>query len=150
MNLSSTIAVSNRQRVRKINLPLLKKITAAALEELKIEGVELGIILIGAREMALLHEEFLGHKGPTDVITFDYKNSERRIHGEIVVCVEEAGRQSREFGTSRQSEIVRYIVHGILHLLGHDDLKPAARKRMKQAEGRILGKLSRRFALSKL
>jgi probable rRNA maturation factor len=149
------IAISNRQRFRKINLPTLKKITAAALDELKLNEAELGIILVGAKEMALLNEKFLGHEGPTDVITFDYteardQKSGGRIHGEIFVCVEEAERQSKEFRTNWQSEIVRYVVHGILHLLGHDDLKLAARKKMKQEEGRLLGKLSRRFALSKL
>lgn len=150
MNVPSTIAVSNRQRVRKISLPMLREITAAALAELKIEGPDLGIILIGAPEMASLNEKFLGHEGPTDVITFDYRNPGAGIHGEIFVCVEEAERQSKEFGTSWQLEMVRYVVHGILHLLGHDDLKPATRRKMKQAERRILGKLSRRFALSKL
>ncbi len=154
---SSTIAIANRQRVRKINLRLLKQITAAALEELKIGRAELGIVLPGAREMTLLNEEFLGHEGPTDVITFNYKNPdagmqnpEAGIHGEIFVCVEEAERQRKEFGTSWQSEVVRYVVHGILHLRGHDDLKPEARRKMKREEGRILDKLSRRFALSKL
>jgi probable rRNA maturation factor len=147
------IAISNRQRARKIDLRLLEKITAAALAELKIESGELGIILMSAREMAMLNEDFLGHEGPTDVITFDYLEGgspKSEIHGEIFVCVQEAERQSKEFGTIWQSEVVRYVVHGILHLLGHNDLKPVARKKMKQAEGRLVGKLSRRFALSKL
>ena len=134
MNLSSTIAIANRQRVRKINSPALKKITAAALEELKIERAELGIVLLGAREMASLNEKFLGHEGPTDVMTFDYQNpgagiqnAELPLRGEIFVCVEEAERQAKQFGTSWRWEIVRYIVHGILHLVGRDDLEPAAR-----------------------
>jgi len=152
-----TIAISNRQRARKIGLRLLEKITAAALEELNIARADLGIVLTGAKEMASLNEKFLGHEGPTDVITFDYQNPEVRIrnpeteiHGEIFVCVKEAERQAKEFGTSRQSELVRYVVHGILHLTGQDDVKPAARKKMKRAEGRVLGKLSRHFTLSKL
>jgi len=152
-----TITISNRQRVRKINVRLLEKITAAALEEWGIEPAELGIVLLGAKEMALLNEESLGDEGPTDVITFDYKNPESSsqkpgtgIHGEIFVCIEEAERQAKQFGTHWQSEIVRYIVHGILHLMGHDDLQPAARKKMKRLEGQALAKLSRRFALSKL
>ena len=149
-----SLTISNRQRARKINLRLLKQITDAALEELKIEQTELGIVLTSAKEMASLNEKFLGHEGPTDVITFDYSEGgqevEAIIHGEIFVCMKEAETQAGEFGTDWRSEIVRYVVHGILHLMGHDDLKPVARKKMKQVEGRILGKLSRRFALSKL
>jgi probable rRNA maturation factor len=145
------IAITNCARTgRKIDLRLLEKITAAALEELEIENAELGIVLIGAKEMALLNEEFLGHKGPTDVITFDYSEKRKQLHGEVFVCVEVAETQAKEFGTSRQSEVVRYIVHGILHLMGHDDLQAATRKKMKREEGRLVRELSRRFALSKL
>jgi probable rRNA maturation factor len=172
------IAVSNRQRARKVDLRWLEKITAAALAELKIERAELGIVLVGAKEMASLNEEFLGHEGATDVITFDYKGPESgvhppslrsfggqavhspwsivnnrkgiELHGEIFVCVAEAERQAKIFGTDWRSEVVRYIVHGILHLLGHDDLQPLARKKMKREEGRLVRELSRCFALSKL
>src|SRR5579863_6452268 len=69
------IVISNRQRVRKLDLRRLKKIAAATLAELKIERAELGIVLVGAKEMASLNEEFLGHEGATDVITFDYSES---------------------------------------------------------------------------
>lgn len=45
---------------------------------------------------------------------------------------------------------MRYIIHGILHLSGHDDLQPADRRRMKKEEGRLLKEMGRRFRLSKL
>ena len=144
------IAISNRQRSRKLNLRLLKEIIAATLEELEIKDAELGIVLIGSKEMASLNEDFLGHEGPTDVITFDYSEKRKQLRGEVFVCVEVAKKQAKEFGTTGQSEIVRYIVHGILHLLGHDDLQPVARKKMKREEERVVRELSRRFALSKL
>jgi probable rRNA maturation factor len=139
-----------RARAKKIDLRLLKKIAAAALEELEIAETELEIVLVGAKEMASLNEKFLNHEGPTDVITFDYSNLESPLHGEIFICPEEAQRQAKEFKTTWQSELVRYVVHGILHLTGHDDLQPAARKKMKLAEGRLVQKISRGFALSKL
>jgi probable rRNA maturation factor len=152
-----TITISNRHRVRKLNVRLLEEITVAVLKELKIEPAELGVVLMSARDMALLNEEFLGHEGPTDVITFDYGgtesgigNPELPLHGEIFICVEEAERQAKQFGTDWRSEVVRYVIHGILHLMGHDDMQPAARKKMKRLEGQQLVKISRRFALSKL
>ena len=148
------IAISNRQRpgthARKIDLRLLEKIAAAALEELGLEATELSIVLVGPKEMASLNEKFLQHEGPTDVITFDYAEGTDGLSGEIFICVEEAERQAKEFKTNWQSEVVRYAVHGILHLAGHDDLQAAARKKMKQVEGRLVRELSRRFALSKL
>ena len=72
------------------------------------------------------------------------------IHGEIFICVDEAVLQARKFGTSWQSEIVRYIVHGVLHLLGFDDSSAGARHKMKREENRRLGGLSRRFTLAQL
>ena len=147
------IAITNRQRAQKIHLLLLKKITAAALEELGKEEAELGIVLVGAKEMASINEKFLGHEGPTDVITFDYATKSKgknQLHGEIFVCAEVAVKQAKEFGTSWQSEVVRYVVHGILHLMGHDDLQATARRKMKREEELLVAELSRRFALSKL
>ncbi|MGH7951103.1 MAG: rRNA maturation RNase YbeY [Limisphaerales bacterium] len=151
----STITISNRQRLKKIDLRLLKKIVASLLAELKIESANLEINLVGAAEMTLLNETFLQHKGSTDVVTFNYKNSESRIqnpelHGEIFVCVDEAISQAKQFKTNWQSEIVRYIVHGILHLNGYGDLRADLRRKMKREENRLLRQLFRCFALSKL
>ena len=138
-----TLTVSNRQHVRKINSQSLKKIAAATLADLKIQPAELGIVLVNAKEMASLNESFLGHEGPTDVITFDYSESgtPAGIRGEVFICVPEAERQAKLFGTDWQSEVVRYVIHGILHLAGHDDLQPVARKKMKREEERLMRKL---------
>jgi probable rRNA maturation factor len=64
--------------------------------------------------------------------------------------VDEALAQARQFQTSWQSEVVRYVAHGILHLQGYDDLKPALRRKMKRAENRLMRRLSRRFNLREL
>jgi probable rRNA maturation factor len=145
-----SIVTASRQRARKINRRLLKQIIAALLTDLKIETADLGIQLVDAPEMTQLNEKFLRHAGSTDVITFDYSAPRRQLHGEIFVCVDEAVRQARKFGTSWQSEVVRYIVHGVLHLLGFDDSNAGVRRKMKREENRRLRELSRRFALSKL
>ncbi len=161
-----TVTIASRQRVRKINRRMLKQITSALLAGLKIEKVDLGIHLVAAPEMTRLNEKFLRHAGPTDVITFDYTETGRAgstlptdgahgvtrptIHGEIFVCVDEAVLQARKFRTSWQSEIIRYVVHGVLHLLGHDDRRAASRRKMKCEEDRLVCELSRRFPLSKL
>ena len=140
-----TLTVSNRQKIRKINTRSLKEIAAATLANLKIQEAELGIVVVGAKEMASLNESFLGHEGPTDVITFDYSESRTpaEIRGEIFICVSEAERQSKLFGTDWQSEVVRYVIHGILHLAGYDDLQPVARKKMKREENRLVRRLWR-------
>jgi probable rRNA maturation factor len=165
------VVLANRQRTRKINRRLLKQITDALLAELKIQNTVLEINLVAAGEMAQLNEKFLQHAGSTDVITFNYADSAGQVsrlshskrkefgdrqdacptvHGEIFICVDEAVSQARQFRTSWQSEIARYLVHGVLHLLGHDDSRPVDRRKMKQAENRRLRELSRRFSLAHL
>jgi len=151
----STIIIANRQRTKKINLRLLKQITKVLLAELKINGAELGINLVAAREMTLINETFLRHEGATDVITFDYGNGAHGVarptlRGELLVCVNEAILQARPFNTDWQSEIVRYIIHGVLHLLGHDDLKSNLRRKMKRRENRLVRLLSKKFSLAQI
>jgi probable rRNA maturation factor len=166
-----SVTIANRQHVRKINLRLLKKIAAALLTELEIKKAEIGICLVAAPEMTRLNETFLKHKGSTDVITFDYRDNvgqasslshskipkvkDRQdacptLRGEIFICVDEAVLQARKFGTSWQSEVIRYLVHGVLHLLGFDDSSAGARRKMKREENRRLREITRRFPLSKL
>jgi probable rRNA maturation factor len=142
-----TVTITNRQRKRKINSRLLKKIVGTLLTELDIQETELGINLVAASEMALVNETFLQHKGSTDVITFNYsdKTEGTFLRGEFFVCVDEAFLQARKYGTNWQSEVVRYIVHGVLHLLGHDDLKSNLRRKMKREENRLVRLLAKRF-----
>jgi probable rRNA maturation factor len=151
------IVIANRQRARKINSRLLKEIAGALLADLEIGEAELGVNLVAAREMTLINETFLRHEGSTDVITFDYSNAEcgvrsaeSKVHGEIFICVDEAIEQAKKFRSTWQSEIVRYLVHGVLHLLGHDDRRAAARRRMKREENRRLAGLSKKFNLAQI
>jgi len=149
------IVIANRQRTKKIDVRLLKQIIGGLFAELNISAGELGINLVGAKEMAKVNWQFLQHEGSTDVITFDHADGAHgktrpALHGELYVCVDDAVAQAMEFRTSWQSEAVRYIVHGVLHLLGHDDLKPALRRRMKREENRLVRLLANRFSLAQL
>jgi len=134
---SRALLVRNHQRQRPINARLLQPLLASFLESHLIErSVE--IHLVSAKKMAELNEKWLEHAGATDVITFDYGASEGLINGEIFVCVSEAVAQAPRFHSTWQAEIIRYILHGILHLTGYDDKTPAARKKMKAAENKWL------------
>ena len=127
-------------------------------EVLGLSSFDLAIYLVRAPEMACLNETFLRHTGSTDVITFNYaensslitRHSSLPLHGELFICIDDAIVQARQFRTTWQSELVRYIIHGILHLRGFDDLRPAARRKMKQQENRLLKQMTRLFPLRKL
>src|SRR5258705_179880 len=83
----------------------------------------------------------------TEGITFDYAEGVGKgpcpalLHSEIFICVDEALGQARGFGATWQTELVRYVIHGILHLRGFNDSRPSARHKMKREEGRLLCQL---------
>ena len=72
-----------------------------------------------------------------------HQSDSPRLFGEVFVCVPVAVQQAGTFHTTWQSEIIRYAIHGVLHLLGHRDHSPSARRRMKTAEQRWLRWLER-------
>jgi probable rRNA maturation factor len=151
--MSGELTLRNRQRSRAIDLRLLRRILRELLSSLlELEGFDLAFHFVNDREMTRLNENYLHHAGSTDVITFDYSNAgeSEPVAGEIFICVDEALTQARRFHTTWQAELTRYIIHGLLHLHGHDDLQPVARRRMKKEEGRLLKELGKRFRLSKL
>ncbi len=90
----------------------------------------LEVALVDDETSERVHIDFMNIEGPTDVITFH--------HGEIVIGTEVAKRQAEEYGEPLGREILRYFVHGLLHLSGHEDADEAERKAMEVAQERIV------------
>ena len=171
-----TLCLRNRQRDCPLDLRLLRRVLRFALERsLCASDYELCFHFVPALEMSNINEKFLDHIGPTDVITFNHGEGMRagqtgslrygrletcatarpepddaRLHGEIFICPEVAVAQAREFRTSWQEEIVRYCVHGVLHLRGYEDLRVADRRKMKREEDRVVNELRKQFAVARL
>jgi probable rRNA maturation factor len=80
-----------------------------------------------------VHREFMDIEGATDVITFH--------HGEIVIGAQVAERQAAEYGEPLARELLRYLVHGLLHLAGHDDSNAVGRAAMEAAQEQIVSQL---------
>lgn len=91
------------------------------------------VALVDDKTIAEVHGRFLDDPTPTDVISFP--------HGEIVVSAETAAREARSRGIAPLDELMLYVVHGSLHLNGHDDKNPKSSARMRAAERQVLKKL---------
>lgn len=139
---AAPVVISNRQRLRRVDLRQFRARAGAVLVELGVTA-ELGIHLVSAREMARLNWYYLRHEGSTDVITFDHGGRTGHLHGELFISVADAVKQAGEFGTTWPEELARYVIHGLLHLHGYDDLEPAKRRVMKRAEHRLLATWNR-------
>lgn len=149
----NSLVVRNRQHRQRINSRLFRQILLALLlERLRLDAFDLAFYVVGSREMTRLNETFHRCRGSTDVLAFDYRESAgpETLRGEILLCVDEAKAQARRFHTTWPNELVRYAIHGVLHLRGHDDHAPAARRHMKTVENRLLDLLGQQFRLSKL
>lgn len=134
------IVVRNRQRLQRLSTAAVQSLARAALEQLHCSG-EIGIHLVGPQEMARLNWTYLRHEGSTDIITFDHGSTETHLHGECFICLADALKQAAEWGTTWPEELGRYVIHGLLHLAGYDDLEPTDRRIMKRRENALTRRL---------
>lgn len=151
--MNNLVLVRDCQKARRVDTQLLRKIALALLNQSPPPtDFELGIYVLDPAEMSRLNETFLRHQGSTDVLAFDYSHHapKQALSGEIFVCLDVAVRQAARFRTTWQSELVRYVIHGVLHLRGYDDHHPAERRKMKLEENRLLRQMARQFEFSGL
>jgi len=98
---------------------------------------ELNVILTGDKELLELNKTYLSRKYLTDVITFEY-NQEKKISGDIYISVERIRENALKFNERVDREILRVIIHGILHLMGYKDKKDEDQTKMRQREDECL------------
>ena len=133
------ITLANRQRRVRFDVKRLRELAAASLAECvrhSGDGLfalkqipEIEVAVVSDAVIARVHVEFMDVPGATDVITFD--------HGEIVVSADTARVQAAEHGHGVVGELALYIIHGLLHLNGYDDIAPRDRAKMHRVQDRI-------------
>lgn len=141
-----TVAIRNEQHALRINTALLKRITQRVLAQVGWKQKTLGVVLVDDATIAKLNATYHHTAGATDVLSFDYGDGV----GELVISTERAAAQAKRFGSTPARELALYVIHGILHLHGYDDLKPGPRRRMRAAERRQLSLVSASFDLGRL
>ena len=104
-------------------------------------GVSLS--LVDDTAMRALNREYRGRDAPTDVLSFPLGEPAHaqleRLLGDVVISVETARRQAAAYDATLQLEIYRLLIHGLLHLKGHDHMQPAERRVMEREERRLAG-----------
>ncbi len=144
------LSVRNQQRRYPVATREARTAAKVLMDELlELESYDLSILFVNESRMAQLNKTHLQHEGPTDIITFDYCTL-TLLHGELVICPAVASKHAQQYSATLGRELARYIIHGVLHLRGFDDQTPAARRKMKREENRLLQKLARRFQVDSL
>lgn len=118
-----------------------RRLEAQARAVLEAQGVSSGSISLAIVDDATIHlvnRDHLDHDCPTDVISFDLGGGDDEIHGELVISAETARREAASAGLDPGDELTLYLVHGLLHLCGFDDLDPESRAAMRAREAEVL------------
>jgi probable rRNA maturation factor len=118
----------------------LRGLACEAVRRLGATG-QVRVRVVGDAEMSSAHERFAGVRGTTDVLTFDL--SERagprtELDTDILACFDEASRQASARGHAVERELLLYVVHGVLHCLGHDDHDEESSRAMHALEDEVL------------
>ena len=92
------------------------------------------------RELAV-NREFLGHDYYTDVITFDYSTAST-LNGDIFISLDTVRSNAETVGCSFEQELLRILIHGVLHLTGQGDKTPESKAVMTEKENRALAKIT--------
>ena len=124
-------------RVNKIRVHTLVN---SLKKELNFSISSLPINFISSSEITIINKKYLNHNYSTDIITFNYSGSKDDLDGEIFISYDDAKKNSHKFKNSLAEEIFRLVIHGVLHLLGYDDMKAKDKKIMKSLENQLLNR----------
>lgn len=154
------IEIANRQKILKIPPRRLAQVARSLLDAEQVIRSEISIALVDDPQIHTINRDFLQHDYPTDVISFLLdeelaasspnhrrtvkskvnrpRGAGKSLSGEVIISVEYASRMASEYGWSAAHEVLLYLVHGLLHLCGYDDLSDRDLRIMRAREVEIL------------
>jgi len=125
------LAIDISSSVRRLNVSRerVRHAAAVTLKSEKVRDAMLSITFVGRAAISRLNRRYLGHEGATDVISFGLERVSKRdaVLGDIYICVEVARENARRQRIAAGEELLRLVVHGTLHILGHDHPTGATR-----------------------
>lgn len=114
-----------------------RKITSWIKRVVEKEGASIGeinYVFCSDPYLLTLNQGFLKHNTLTDIITFDNSEDKSSLEGEIYISIERVKENASKYNVPFEDELNRVMIHGILHLLGYKDKKPAEKALMREKE----------------
>jgi probable rRNA maturation factor len=123
---------------------LLASLGRTYMDRLELHGCELSLSLVGDRAIRRLNRTWRKKDKATDVLSFPAGDLPKgtpgpRQLGDVVISLDTAKRQAKEYSRTLEAEVARYLAHGLLHLLGHDHERTQDAKKMAALEEKLLG-----------
>lgn len=132
------IDIQDRQSALQVDESRLESAIRKVASDHGFEVGEVGIVIVDDSAIHQVNRDHLQHDYPTDVISFVFTAADGELEGEIIVSTDTALREASEGGWSAQDELLLYVIHGMLHLVGMDDVDPQLRREMRIAEAKYL------------
>ena len=95
---------------------------------------QISVAVVNDRTIQDVNRQYLNHDYPTDVISFNLTDDDQNLEGEVIVSWQTAKRVAEESGWTTSQELLLYIIHGMLHIVGLDDATTTQSKKMRQKE----------------
>ena len=138
----SKIAVASPQETVAVDRGLMRQVARSVLEGEGIAEYEISLAFVDNTTIHTLNKRYLNHDEPTDVLSFPLSEpAARKLAGELVIGAEVGLAQATERGHDVQAELALYVIHGLLHLCGYDDVEPEDAAKMRERERHYLGLL---------
>lgn len=134
------ISIHNSQKDLKFDKGATRALVEAVLSFLKVSFEEVSLYFVTEKQIAKLHSQFFNDCSPTDCISFPIDENHL---GDIFVCPAVAIRYAKKRGLDPYRETALYVVHGLLHLIGYDDLEKKAKEAMRKKEKSCMRHLDR-------
>ena len=128
------------QQSKPVDGESLISIVNTILTDHQIQRSEISIAIVDDPTMRKLNKQYLEHDYETDVLSFvlQYDDESGELHGQLIVSTDTAATVASEVGGTMEQELLLYVVHGTLHLVGYDDKAPEDARDMRDAERRYL------------
>jgi len=133
-----SIEITNRQNSVTFDAQRLRRAAEAILRDAGIGSAALDIAVVDDPTIHQLNRQFLQHDYPTDVLSFLLESEGEAWEGEVIVSSDTARRSAAQFDWSPDEELLLYVIHGTLHLVGYDDQTSQERAAIRQQERRYL------------
>ncbi|HNS14009.1 MAG TPA: rRNA maturation RNase YbeY [Syntrophorhabdaceae bacterium] len=134
--------IKNSQRSIAIDSRSIARLTNELLTFSGLPGKDIGILFVNDRKITALNARFFGKQKPTNVISFSYIDGglPGEVAGEVIISVEKAQEEARRSGAHFLERLFALIIHGLLHIAGHDHEGAGnQRRRMRYREKKLLG-----------
>ncbi len=130
----------NEVRGSGVDARALKATMRTLLKAVGEEDAGISVTLVNDDAIREINREHRGKDKPTDVLSFPLEPepfSQERLLGDIVISIDTARRQAADYDATVQRELYRLLIHGLLHVLGHDHMEPGERDVMEREERRL-------------